>query len=132
LARTVYQSALPFLHARSWLPKDDNSYTYTEIAAGACAGHVLTGADEAELHRLETTWLAGTVQTQALADSVAALERAVSDHADMRALFGTVRELLGDGDGARQQYWDAHRACPYYDRAHEGLRQIRAGERLRS
>ena len=45
--------------------------------------------------------------------------------ADVRTFIGYMYHLKGDLDQAEEYYYNAHKVCQYYNRAHDGLRAIR-------
>jgi hypothetical protein len=132
LARPIYDAARPHLHSGSFLPVSDNTYTYTEIAASACADRVLQGRDQDLLKAIQAAWTDGRLSLAAALAASTFLERRHPGHADVQAFLGSLYEARGDDAEAQRRYWAAHVACPYYNRSHDGLDVLWVRQRNRA
>jgi hypothetical protein len=130
-ARMVYDAARPHLHGAGWLPTAENTETYTGIEEAACSGKVLGGTGAAGLRATGDAWLAGTASTESAAATVGDVARTFPG-ADVLTFQGNLLEAQGNGPAAVSRYWAAHRACPFYDRAHVALAEAAARARRNS
>jgi hypothetical protein len=116
-ARLIYSAYVPYAQPMSWGPTEDNSYTYTELYEDVCAFSLLHGADDASLRAIVGKWKDGTLSAHQAGDEAMTLGAAAGEMADLLTFAANMNELDGDMTGARDLYWRARYACPYYDRA---------------
>lgn len=125
LARELYRAYLPHAHPQAWVPTQFNTYDYSQLYRDACAGSLLQGQELARYHSFVSDWRSGAASTAATIARAQALLDQSGTRADLLTLLGSMHELAGDDDAARQAYWQAHGACPFYNRAHDGLYSVR-------
>jgi tetratricopeptide (TPR) repeat protein len=65
-------------------------------------------------------------------DEALRLHASEGERADLLTLLGGLAEDLGRDDEARDWYWRAHQACPYFNRAHDGLANVELRRRSRA
>jgi hypothetical protein len=121
----VYDAVLPYLNAVSPLPTQTNPYTYAELYARVCAAGLSAGTTAEAYRALQRDWLAGRMDAAQARDAALRLQSTAGERADLLTLLGGLAEDLGRDQEARDWYWRAHQACPYYNRAHDGLGNIR-------
>lgn len=123
-AAALYRAFLPAANPRSYLPLEQNIYTYTQISRDACRGKMLQGHDLETLQADLKLWKQGQLP---LNDLLNRLENRpgmgvqASDQSDLLSTYAGLLVIAGRSDLAHDYYWRAHRACPYNNRAHWGL-----------
>jgi tetratricopeptide (TPR) repeat protein len=123
--RRLYEAALPYLHPSSSLPIQTNPYTYSELYAGVCRTRLTSGAGADAFRTIQRDWLAARVSASEARERALRLQAGEGERADVLTLLGGLAEDLGRDDEALDWYWRAHQACPYYNRAHDGLANVR-------
>lgn len=124
--RRLYEAILPYLHADAPLPTQANPYTYSELYDGVCrAGLLSAGAAGEQYRAIQRDWLAGRLGAAQAREAALRLQSTEGERADLLTLLGGLAEDLGRDDEARDWYWRAHQACAYYNRAHDGLANVR-------
>lgn len=125
LARELYRAYLPHAHPQAWVPTQFNTHDYTQLYRDVCAGSLLQGDDLARYRSFVSDWRSGTTSPAATLLRAQELLDQRGTRADLLTLLGSMHELAGDDAAARQAYWQAHVACPFYNRAHDGLYSVR-------
>ena len=128
----VYEATLPYLHPASPLPVQTNPYTYTQLYGEVCRAGLTAGAATGAYQAIQRDWLAGRVGASEARERAGRLHSTEGERADLLTLLGGLAEDLGRDDEARDWYWRAHKACPYYNRAHDGLANVRLRRYVRS
>ncbi len=123
-ARRVYDAVLPYVHPRSFLPVESSLFTYSTLYGDICASQLTTGPAQSVYDSIRRDWLMGALPTAQARERALRLLSTEGDRADVLTLLGGLAEDLGNDDEARDRYWRAHQLCPYYGRAHAGLRNI--------
>lgn len=124
LARDLYKEMLPYMGPESWFPKENNSYTYTELYDEVCKDQLLPEERVPDLLAIGDAWHLGTQSAEEALASVIALEIAFPARADVLTLRGAILLSMGAWDEARDAFWKAHQACHFYNKAHWGLAAI--------
>lgn len=119
-ARRIYDAYLPYAHVRSFLPVEQNTYTYTELYQDVCKDHLTQGSDNEKLSLIKSDWLNGKINAEQAITSAQPL----GEKTDVLAFIGGMKEVLALDNEATAAYWKAHQACPYYNRSHWGLSSI--------
>ena len=124
LARQLYDVYAPYAAANAWLPMESNPYTYTELYAVHCSSVLSQGSALIDYLALLDDWRAGLLSgSQAL--TRAEELQAAGERADVSTFSAGVHQVMGDLASAEADYLRAHQLCPYYNRAHWGLRTLR-------
>lgn len=125
LSEILYKAYIPYAHARSALPIENNNYTYTELYTHQCKAKLLQGEDLVEYREKIKQWQRAQVTTLELSQYIQQkLANGVAT-ADLLAAAGSLSLMNGERDRAQAYFWQSHQACPNYNRAHWGLQTIR-------
>ena len=125
-ARGIYDAFLPFSNPTSWAPIMANVYNYTQLYETVCRDHLLQGKEFDRYEGLKAQWLSGKVSASEVVEKALSLNELNPGKADLLTLLGGAYESLGKLDAAAQLYSNAQQACPYYNRASEGLIDVHA------
>jgi len=128
-AREIYDRVLPFLHADANLPLEQNTYNYTELYSSVCKNHLLQGQDFQTLSTIKRNWEMRSLTNVQAIDQLEQLNRSKPERSDVLTMLGGLYRLENNVSLAKARYWQAHQACPYYNRAHWGLRLLSRKER---
>lgn len=124
-AQAFYNSFIPFTHPEAYLPLESNVYTYSEVYSQVCPKNLLPAAGQRELVAIKTDFRRAQISlAQALSRTITLIgQHNSSPKADALSWYANLLELNGDSTTAQQMYWQAHQACPFYNRSHWGLKQ---------
>lgn len=125
VAGQLYARYLPFAAADHELPTEKNPYTYQELYTEQCRANLTEGQMRTDYQELAQGWRYGQSQLPEVLAQAQALYQRSGEKADVLSLLGSLYEEQGDDDVAAGYYWRAHKACPYYNRAHWGLSGVR-------
>lgn len=123
-AREIYNPILPYLHENSYLPMEQNTYNYTELYQSVCRHQLLQGSDFDNFTNIKSRWKSGELSASHAIAQLEALNQAKPNRADLISTLAGLYRLEGQVAHAKQLFWNAHLACPYYNRAHWGLRLL--------
>ncbi len=125
LSEILYKAYVPYAHARSPLPIENNNYNYTELYSEQCKTHLLQETDLAEYRDKVKQWQKAQLTT---GDFSAYVQQALREHpasADLLSAAGSLSLMRGDRQAAQLYFWRSHQACPNYNRAHWGLQTLK-------
>ncbi len=123
-ARRVYNAYLPFVSKSRWLPREENTYTYSELYQDICRDDLSQGPGFEAYTALSQRWRTGELSA---AEALTAGRDHVANFgetADVLTFIGDMEQLRGQEDAAVTAYLRAHELCPYYNRAHFGLIEV--------
>lgn len=120
-ARKVYDAYDPYANWSWSLPTEDNTYNYTELYASVCRASLLQGNDLGEFAAFKEKLRKGELSPQQALAPIENFVKRFLDKADVLTTYGGILALLDRHSDAIANYWKAHRACRYYNRANWGL-----------
>ncbi len=123
-AQAIYDPVLPYLHPDSVFPMEYNTYNYTELYQSACRNQLLQGSDYQSLMTIRQKWKSGQLSTGQAITQLEGLNQSKPQRADVLSMLGGLYRIEGRIQTAKAKYWQAHQACPYYNRSHWGLRLL--------
>lgn len=123
-AREIYDRVLPYMHAESTLPLEQNTYNYTELYTSVCKDHLMQAQDYKDLSSIKSNWSNSALTNIQAINQLEQLNRSRPERADVLTMLGGLYRLENNVVLAKERYWQAHQACPYYNRAHWGLRLL--------
>jgi hypothetical protein len=121
LARGVYDTYDRYSDRWTSLPTENNTYTYTEMYASACRANLLSGPDLTAFNALKASLRKGSMPFDTALARVTALAKKFPAKAEVLSAYGGLLSMAGQHAGAMDAYWNAHRACRYYNRANWGI-----------
>ncbi|GAB4520446.1 MAG: hypothetical protein Tsb0020_39060 [Haliangiales bacterium] len=131
-ARAVYDAYRPFASPSRWFPREENTYTYGELYEQICRQQLSRGPQYEAYRDLSERWRAGALSAEQAAEAGREVMAESGERADLWTFVGDMEQLRGDDDAAIAAYLRAHSLCPYYNRAHFGLIEVRANRGYRN
>jgi hypothetical protein len=120
-SRKIYDVYNQYAHPWMSLPLEHNTYNYSQLYGSICTKHLVQPQESAEFYQIKNDLRLGrTTITQALA-RLEILKTGFSNRADYLSTLAGLLALQNQHAQAFQLYWEAHKLCPYYNRAHWGL-----------
>ncbi len=131
-ARAVYDAYRPFAVPSRWFPREENTYTYGELYDQICRQQLSHGPQYNAYRDLSERWRTGALSAEQAAEAGREVMAEFGERADLWTFIGDMEQLRGDDDAAIAAYVRAHSLCPYYNRAHVGMLEVRANRGYRS
>jgi hypothetical protein len=125
LSRKIYKAYLPFAVPMSWLPVEQNTYTYSELYKGVCRSGLLPGYAHRDLLQLQKGWVKGERSTVDALNFATGLNTQYPNRADVKTFLAHLYMVINKNQEAIALAWEAHNHCPYYNRAHRILYNIK-------
>jgi hypothetical protein len=88
------------------------------MAAVSCASSL---SDVEDISWIKQDYMLGVSSRSDALTAALAVDKKTPGKADVLTFIGSLYMLDGDDATAEKYYFDAHKACPYYNRAHWGL-----------
>ncbi len=110
-------------YANPWMsfPLESNTYNYSEIYGSVCKNVLVQQSEGAEFNQIKSDLRTGLVTIPDALKRLDALAPNFNKKADYLTTYAGLVGLQGRQRDAFQIYWEAHKLCPYYNRANWGL-----------
>ncbi len=120
-AKWIYDAYDKHSNPWFWFPVEKNVYDYEQIYSQVCKSDLLQGGDLKEFNELKKKIQKGHVSFEQALSAVESWNQNHQNKADVLTVLGNLQFMNGSKDKAFSSYWQAHRACRYYNRANWGL-----------
>jgi hypothetical protein len=121
LAQKIYDVYDQYSHPWWNFPTEQNTYNYTEIYSKVCTAKLLQGREASQLETIKDDWRSGKASLEQSLSSAESLNASAPGKADVLSTYGSFLAMADRHPEARSAYWQAHRACRYFNRANWGL-----------
>jgi hypothetical protein len=120
-SRSLYDAFNSFANPWMWFPVEANTYNYTDIYSSVCAKNLIQENEGPEFYQLKKDLREGTITVVEALSKLDSYKTKWGSRADYLTTYGGLLSVLGRHTEAFDYYWQAHKACAYFNRANWGL-----------
>ena len=120
-ARKIYYVYYKYSNPRMNLPLENNTYDYTQIYQTVCSNQLIQPGQNQEFEKIKSDLRTGQVTIAGALQRLDILKSRFLKKADFLTAYANLISLQGRHLDAFNMYWEAHKLCPYYNRANWGL-----------